>query len=210
MKRHAPRAFTLIELVVVLFVIVLLASLVVSIASLVNRNSALRLAATQINELSRACEDYKLDHGAYPENTASDRLDPRKDTDPNDALYQDSSRYFYSCLSGDYQPEALPDYQAEPGNKGYHIFKPNELAVQRTADGTISGVRFIKDPFGYPYGYSTIGAVAENEYREQLQANPNAPRPDAAKGYNATFDLWSTAGKTRATDAGAWEKSWGK
>jgi prepilin-type N-terminal cleavage/methylation domain-containing protein len=209
MKRQAPRAFTLIEMVVVLFVILLLAALVVGVAILANRKAAENLAVAQMKELRIACESYKTDHGTYPQNSDTDHLDPRKHFDPLNAFYQDSSRYLYSCLSGDYQPVAMPDGQPEQGSTRYHDFKPAELAAQRGANGAITGVRYIQDPFGYCYGYSTAGAVAEAQYREQLQTNANASRAADTAGYNPTFDLWSTGGKTTETQTGAWVKNWG-
>ena len=43
-------------------------------------------------------------------------------------------------------------------------------------------VNFIRDPFGYPYAYSTA-------YQHWIQ-NPTGPQA----GYNPTYDMWSTAG----------------
>jgi hypothetical protein len=53
-------------------------------------------------------------------------------------------------------------------------------------NGTVTAIR---DPFGNNYGYST------------------AQQADPSKGFNPTFDLWSTGGTTNATDA-AYEKAW--
>ena len=51
-------------------------------------------------------------------------------------------------------------------------------------------VSAIADPFGYSYGYSTA-----------CQASPS-------KGYNPTFDLWSTADGMAGTDESKWIKNW--
>jgi hypothetical protein len=52
----------------------------------------------------------------------------------------------------------------------------------------------IVDPFGNSYGYST------------------ANQADPAKGYNPTFDLWSTSGLTTTPPTGTitqqWIKNW--
>jgi len=53
--------------------------------------------------------------------------------------------------------------------------------------GGIATVIAISDTFGNSYGYST------------------ANQADPAKGYNPTFDLWSTA---NSTDPNQWIKNW--
>jgi type II secretory pathway pseudopilin PulG len=71
------------------------------------------------------------------------------------------------------------DGQPGPG-KPYMSFKSNQL------DGSGSST-FIKDPFGNSYGYSTLGPTDG--------------------GYNSTFDLWSTAGDTKGSQA-HWIRNW--
>ena len=72
-------------------------------------------------------------------------------------------------------------------------FKPNML-LPPGGSGTVTA---ISDPFGNSYGYSTAN-----------QADPVTP-----KGYNPTFDLWSTTGLTTAgqptqADQNQWIKNW--
>ena len=53
---------------------------------------------------------------------------------------------------------------------------------------------YIVDPFGLSYGYSTA-------YQAQVDlANNQTPAvtPASGYGYNPTYDLWSTAGYSRA------------
>ena len=62
------------------------------------------------------------------------------------------------------------------------------------ADQT-QNVQYIQDPFGNSYGYST------------------ANQADSTKGYNPTFDLWSTSGLTASpgnpdTITPQWIKNW--
>jgi hypothetical protein len=52
------------------------------------------------------------------------------------------------------------------------------LTPAGTPAGGTGTVTAISDPFGYSYGYST------------------ANQTDPSKGYNPTFDLWSTCGET--------------
>ena len=85
---------------------------------------------------------------------------------PTAAQYAAASVFLYKELSGD------PTGNRVPTGKSYFSFKPNMLLPKDQAQAVIA----IADPFGYSYGYSTA-----------YQANPS-------KGYNPTFDLWSTAG----------------
>ena len=78
----------------------------------------------------------------------------------------------------------------------------------------MSAVTFLKDPYGNSYGYSTKGAAAEQAYKTAVLVNPAAVRA-ANQGYNPTFDLWSTSGKTIAPTPGTatdvtlvWIKNW--
>jgi len=81
------------------------------------------------------------------------------------ARYQTASAALFRNLSGDLNGDGQSDF----GVTSYMAFKPNQT-------GGTTAPFFVKDPFGNSYGYSTI-----------CQA-------DSTKGYNPTFDLWSTAG----------------
>jgi len=93
-------------------------------------------------------------------------------------------------LSGDSSANLQPPATA----KIYFSFKPQMLGGTRDANGNLTSVSYIRDPFGNSYGYSTIQAATG----------------DSTKGYNPTFDLWSTAGTTSgsATDLNQWIKNW--
>jgi type II secretory pathway pseudopilin PulG len=129
--------------------------------------------------------------------------------DPSTDDYQDASRFLYGQLSGDYDPNVscsgnsnctnynyVIDTDNEKANRVYFNFPPSMLSIS-----TIYGngnapkgkpsptpaevdykVNFIRDPFGYPYGYST----AHQAWMEKGTGNP--------EGYNPTYDLWSTGG----------------
>jgi prepilin-type N-terminal cleavage/methylation domain-containing protein len=153
---EASRAFTLIELIVVIAIIIILAGLILSTVGYVQKKGARSRAETEIAAMSAACESY-----------------------------ESASLYLYTQLSG-----TNADRTPITGSKSYFTFKPNQLSP---SDQTLP-VEFIRDPFGNSYGYST------------------ANQADPAKGYNPTFDLWSTAGLTSdpPTDAitQQWIKNW--
>ena len=192
------RGFTLIELIIVMAIILILAGLILGTSGYVNRKGATSRAEAEIKALETACESYKADNGIYPRDSATasstDALDSSSMYDPvatDAAKYQASSLYLYEQLSG---ATATPFRQAT--GKQYMIFKPQLLSPK---DQT-KPVEYLQDPFGNSYGYST----AYLKWQEDGSVQPQ-------KGYNPTFDLWSTAGTTTSSDSAAkakWVKNW--
>jgi prepilin-type N-terminal cleavage/methylation domain-containing protein len=187
-----PRAFTLIELILVLGIITVLTGLVLSTVGYARKKAALTRAETEIAAMSAAIENYKADNAVYPRDNATngytDALDAKQNLDPTRSVYKNASLYLFTQLSG-------LDQNQTPitGAKTYFTFKPSMLD---TSPGTTTVID-IRDPFGNSYGYSTAN-----------QADPN-------KGYNPTFDLWSTAGVAAsptpappATQQDLWIKNW--
>jgi type II secretory pathway pseudopilin PulG len=211
--RH-DNAFTLIELVVVFGLIIVLTGLVLSTVGYARKKGARARAETEIAAMSAACESYKADNAVYPRdptaNTATDALNARTMLDPvttDAALYRAASLVLYRALSGDRNldravTDADKSFNIDGSTLGtpltqvpqvYFTFKPNMLSPSG-GSGTVTA---ITDPFGGAYGYSTA-----NQY------DPN-------KGYNPTFDLWSTAGVASsptpappATQQDLWIKNW--
>jgi type II secretory pathway pseudopilin PulG len=183
-------AFTIIELLVVIALIIILAGLILSTVGYVQSKAARSRAETEIAAISAALENYKADNGIYPRDaTKTDSLDPRTSGDPSS--YQTASLFLYDSL---FRPVSSGSRTAAGGTNSYFVFKPNMLSP---SDQTVT-VQYIRDPFGNSYGYSTA-----------YQNNP-------AKGYNPTFDLWSTAGltsnpiakKTADKITAQWIKNW--
>jgi prepilin-type N-terminal cleavage/methylation domain-containing protein len=71
MKRSSSAAFTLIELVIVIAIIAILASLVLAAAHNVQVKGARSRAEAEIAALGAALESYKADNGDYPSNSDS-------------------------------------------------------------------------------------------------------------------------------------------
>ena len=192
--RHSSfsfRAFTLIELVVVVGLILILTGLVLSTVGYARKKSARARAETEIAAMAAALESYKADNGIYPASSDTNGLNAQTSLDPS--AYQAASLYLYNALFGATAGSRTPN----TGARSYFVFKPNMLfpADQGRA------VQYIQDPFGNSYGYSTI---------DNPVANPS-PTP----GYNPTFDLWSTAGiapsptpAPPATQQDLWIKNW--
>lgn len=208
-------AFTIIEMVVVIAVIILLVGLILFIYPMVQINSMKTQAVTGIRELSVAIENYKTDNGGYPQDpTRTDTLDARDSVASQStgvgSPYAISSLYLYECLSGDTNDNGVIDPNETGKSYAPDFFKPSRL-FGPTVNGRLTSVQYIKDPFGNSYGYSTAGLLLEQEYQAQLATNPGASRPATnsrgTRGYNSTFDLWSTGGDTTG-NANRWIKNW--
>jgi prepilin-type N-terminal cleavage/methylation domain-containing protein len=170
-------AFTILEILVVMTIVLVLAALILATSSYVQNKGARSRAEAEIAAMSSALENYKADNGVYP---VAFSVDPRTQSNPSD--YQTASLVLYKAISGD----ADNDSSRSPEAKSYFAFRPNQLSPS----DQIQAVTFIKDPFGNSYGYSTIYQM------------------DSTKGYNPTFDLWSTAGATADSGESGWIKNW--
>lgn len=198
-------AFTLIELIVVVGIIIVLTGLVLSTVGYARKKGARARAETEIAAMSAACENYKADNAVYPLSSATNTLNARTMFDPQttDATaYKTASLVLYRAISGDRNLDrsvnttdgnfdidgsTLNPPPSQPQTpRSYLTFKPNML---NPTDQTLA-VQYVSDAFGNSYGYSTAN-----------QAN-------AANGYNPTFDLWSTAAGTASTDTAKWIKNW--
>jgi type II secretory pathway pseudopilin PulG len=199
-KRRCKAGFSLIELFVVISIIIVLAGLILSTVSYVQKKGTRSRAEVEIAAISAALESYKADNGIYPRDTTNnttDNLNAQTDLNPSVTpfpnVYQNASRFLYGELSGDRDFDGT----ADTGSRSYLSLKPGSLLRNDMSNPPSSSnqVIAIRDPFGNSYGYSTIQA-----------ANPG----DSTKGYNPTFDLWSTAGTTSgsATDLNQWIKNW--
>jgi type II secretory pathway pseudopilin PulG len=191
-------AFSLVELLVVIAIIIVLAGLILSTMGYVRKKGTRSRAETEIAAMSAAIESYKADNGIYPRDTTNNTTDNLAAlTDPAYATktppdpvptsydstvtaYSFASFYLYGQLSGNTNGD-----RSTLSQKTYFSFKANMLSPPG-GTGTVTAIR---DPFGNNYGYST------------------AQQADPSRGFNPTFDLWSTGGTSSPTDA-AYEKAW--
>src|SRR5205807_4071811 len=104
---RAGGAFTILELLVVMTIIIVLAGLILSTAGYVQKKGARSRAEAEIAAISAALESYKADNGIYPRdnpgNKYTDALDARVHVhaDPKcpDAQYFPASAYLFTQLS---------------------------------------------------------------------------------------------------------------
>jgi len=176
-------AFSLVELLVVISIIIVLAGLILSTMGYVRKKGARARAETDIAAISAACESYKADNGIYPTNSDTDTLNALTNFDSSAGVYSVASLFLYEQLAG----VASGSRSETPSGKIYFAFKPNMLLP---APPSVADITAIRDPFGNSYGYSTIRSTT------------------GSGGYNPTFDLWSTAGGTTTADVPQWIKNW--
>jgi type II secretory pathway pseudopilin PulG len=199
-RAKATAAFTLIELLIVISIIIVLAGLVLATSGYVQNKGRRSRAEAEIAALSAALENYRADNGIYPRGNAvasptdaepfdTDKLDAKTSGDP--ASYAAASLFLYKALTGD--NDADRSISATETATSYFAFKPNQLEPPTQT----SRVAYIGDPFRNSYGYST------------------AYQYNSATGFNPTFDLWSTGGETgKRTDETfaqyqqRWIKNW--
>lgn len=208
--RRSESAFTLIELLTVIAIILILVGISFGTFSYANTKAARSRAEAEIKALAVACENYKIDQGEYPRRPAtgageSDSLDAaggngRSGPNPSGTgPYESSSLLLYRLLSG-----KDADGATIPNGRSYFEFKPKQLNTIRDMSGQTT-VRFITDPWGNSYGYSTA------RFYDSTIANPT---PTTMRGNNPTVDLWSTGGRktseynTPQTANALWIKNW--
>ena len=171
-------------------IILVLAGLILATSGYVQKKGARSRAEAEIAAISAALENYKADNGIYPRGNAdltntttpydTDKLDARSNSDPTAAVYFAASLFLYEQLAG----ISNGIRSSTPSGKTYFTFKPNMLLPPPPSTADITAIR---DPFGNSYGYSTA-----------FQGNPT-------KGYNPTFDLWSTVNEPNQA---SWIKNW--
>jgi type II secretion system protein G len=183
--RIGKAAFTLIELMAVITIIVILAGLVVGGLGYVNEKQARSKAQVQIALLSKAIEEYKLDMGTYP----GPNNGAVAGTGATSQLY---TELFYEGY--DYSRQSTPPATWEKTVGGVKVPKATKIylpeldprtskmgwvnsTTAQTPPATLT-TPFIADPWGKEYKY---------------RRGNNAQNPD--------FDLWSS-GKDGLTNTG--------
>lgn len=195
-------AFTLLELLTVMMIIGILAALVLKGAGYANWKAATSRATGEIAAISTGLESYKADMGEYVDTEAT-RISPTADAD--NTKYKASIAILSAFIGGGQAvaPSETSDstevkaganhlrrwkvYAEMPGSSwstdSVTITLPNiHKQADSEPDSFQAKVRYLIDPFGNPYGYSSS------------QTN------------NPTFDLWSYAGDAKKKEK--WIVNW--
>jgi type II secretory pathway pseudopilin PulG len=175
-------SFSLVELLSVIAIITVLAALALGAGSAMMNKGLRSRASAEISGMGQALENYKVDNGAYPVSTVLNTSTyAGNDGSQAGGLYQQSSTNLFFSLAG----TNVVNAPAATGLKSYYTFRIDQ------AGNPTSGA-YVKDPWGYSYGYSTGGGG-------------NAP-------YTGTnfYDLWSTGGAKTGSSVGTniWISNW--
>ncbi len=180
-QRIGKAAFTLIELMAVITIIVILAGLVIGGMGFVTERQAKEKARVQIALLSKAIEEYKLDMGTYPPTADKSTASAPNGTGTSSILfnylYWDSDNDAAGVGSDDDQKIYLSDLDPVTSKQGWTT-KP------------VGSSTVIVDPWGNQYCYRTATGVS-NDTAGTAAPNTSTQNPD--------FDLWSMGkdGKTK-------------
>jgi prepilin-type N-terminal cleavage/methylation domain-containing protein len=175
-QRKGKAAFTLIELMAVITIIVILAGLVVGGLGFVSERQAKEKAKVQMALLSKALEEYKLDMGTYPATVNKTSTSGKAGTATSSLLY--NALFFEGFEYGknpnradSTPPKATKIYLADLDPLST---KQGWVITKTTGEPAIGQI--ITDPWGNEYCYRS----ALDKDGKPLTATQN---PD--------FDLWS-------------------
>lgn len=133
LRNSSPAAFTIIEMLVVLIIILVLAALTVGAAKHAQTMAAISRTRSEIAAMEMALEHFKSDNGRYPSSTGTRATFSGYPSTIE--IYNSGS--LYTALAG--------------GSKIYYNFRADQIHVN---GGSISpAVTNVIDPFGNPYNY---------------------------------------------------------
>ena len=172
--RHGHAAFSLIEMMAVVTIIIILAGLVLGAMGFVSEKQAQNRVKVQLALLSKGLEEYKLDFGTYPATADSPKGENNSKILFN-ALYWDSNNDGQTAGTGN-----------ATGDASQKIYVP-ELDPATNKQGWTSGKPSVKTKIVDPWN---------NEYRYRTAVDASG-KPNSAT-QNPDFDLWSIGkdGKT--------------
>lgn len=186
--RRGKSAFTLIELMAVITIIVILAGLVVGGLGFVTERQAKEKARVQMALLSKALEEYKLDMGYYP--STGNLAGPFTNSTGTGTS---SILYTTLFLEGyDYTKNATPPTTWDNKSTRIYVESLNPITSKQgwvTTATSIPTGAFVLDPWGNQYCYRAAQSV--NVSTGAATANADTQNPD--------FDLWSMGKDGKST-----------
>jgi prepilin-type N-terminal cleavage/methylation domain-containing protein len=229
------RAFTLVEMLTVITIILILAAVLLNVAGYVQNKSARSRAQTEIGVIAAALENFKADNGDYPKPT----IDPNSPlasysqpggkpgaTNLTEMHYQVG---LYEALAGDgndargsniavgtgggkgAQGKNYMDVAATSSLMGsWGITKPNQPPVAPGGTAQTYNVGCFRDPWGAPYYYNPgdVGVLPGNAIQGGYPPSTSGSTKYVLHN-PGSYDLFSNAGVTfDMAHEPAWVKNW--
>jgi general secretion pathway protein G len=178
MISSSKRAFTLVEILVVIAIIAILAGMTLGVGGPMMDKAKRSRAQGEIAALETALERYKIDNGGYPLAETSPNIET--DGDPTQDGYVMGAKSLFQALAGrkSYKEAA----------EGQVYFEAKVTQVDKASRTTIEEDSYLVDPWGNAYGYHV-----------------NDAETGMNQGF---FDLWSTAGKKEIEEKKKWVGNW--
>lgn len=187
-RLRAPRGFTLMEILVVMVIIVVLATLTISIYTWLETRKNEQAAESIVRKIEMGLESYHNDHDRYPYGTEA----PFNNHGTAVANGEDySSNVVYMALFGDYRNEGVPAKDATIYNEEMNpATQPKSNPTVREINvkdksGELVTLYILADPWGSPYRYR-LGS--EQSIPAKSSRVKNLKR---GNGMNPDYDFWS-------------------
>ena len=147
MKKVPSAAFTMVEMMVVMAIIVILASLVSGISRYVMNKGKRARAQGEIEMLISACESYKVDNGSYPRHVYTDSATGNTDASKSVTDYDSASGNGLS-----------PKLHFVPGNTDKARYAAASLFLYKELTGERTDTTMVDGTKGVVYGTADSGA----------------------------------------------------
>lgn len=187
-RLRAAQGFTLMEILVVMAIIVVLATLTISIYTWLETKKNEQTTEAIVRKIDMGMESYHNDHDRYPYGTES----PFRNQGiavGNGEEY--SSNVVYMALFGDYKNQGVPQKDAiiyneelNPSNQPKSNPTVRQINVTNKAGEQVS-LYILSDPWGAPYRYR-LGSS-----QSLPSKSTNAANLKMGPGINPGYDFWS-------------------
>jgi prepilin-type N-terminal cleavage/methylation domain-containing protein len=216
--RRSPAAFTLIEVLTVVSIVAILATMTFAAMQFAQRKSKEKQTVGVINDIMRALDEYKGDRGSYPRPAVDKKDEEAKIGD--ESWVVGPAKTIYQAVSGDGTDAIRNGEKASTGEQGSaqdekdpslgkiymgSAIAPNKKQIQDKvkldlveADGE---TYYLIDPWRHPYRYQIV----------DLDKN-GLPVEGATMHSASTLEIWSygVLKKPEETEKAKrqWVKSW--
>lgn len=181
-RDKSRRAFTLIELIVVIMIIAILMGLMLAVVRGVVTMGKRKKTEAQIEAIQMALTRYFSEFGEYPE-VLNGSPDPRTQAT---TLYQACTGDGSDNIQGANPP--IPSTGESGSATDGKVFLDSAIWDPKKTGGFVHPEKFLQDPFGNPYRYVRAGPGIDTK--------------------NPTYDLWSWAADDNGDIPEEWITNW--